>query len=192
MLWLIFALFSGCSLHSNIGVFDSNQPTLQIGMDILPQTIYDAIENMDDFPTQKENLQRVSYSKFQATQPTTKLTFQKYKGWGSQTMMVFETDYMLLGIGSHRSYWFPLYRKFWLTSKIGVQLAQLKLESDQMSINFISPYSDIGLTYLLSNTTALSLRGIAQSNLFLISQNNTLNYGIIIGISKGLHPHSKY
>ena len=190
MLWLIFALFSGCALHSNIGVFESNQPTIQIGMDILPQAIYDAIEDMDDYPTQKEHLQRVSYSNFQTN--TTKLTLQKYKGWGSQTMMVFETDHMLLGLGSHRSYWFPLSRKFWLTSKIGIQIAQLKLESDQMSVNFISPYSDIGLTYLLSNTTALSLRGMGQSNLFLLSQDNTLNYGIIIGISKGLHPHSKY
>ena len=192
MFWLIFALFSSCALHSNIGVFESNQPTVQIGMDILPETIYDAIENMDDDTTKEDQIQSVSYSNFKMTPHTTKFTLQKYKGWGSQTMMVFETDHMLLGFGSHRSYWFPLSKKLWLTSRIGVQLAQLKLESDQMSINFISPYSDLGITYLLSNTTALSLRGIAQSNLFLLAQDNSLNYGFILGISKGIHPASKY
>ena len=187
MLWLIFALFSGCALHSNVGIFENNQPTVQIGMDILPETIYDAIENMEDKP-KEEHIQSVSYSNFK----TTKLALQKYKGWGGQTMMVFETDHMLLGFGSHRSYWFPMSKKFWITSRIGIQVAQLKLESDQMSINFASPYSDLGLTYVISETTALSLRGMAQSNLFLISRNNTLNYGFVLGISKGIHPTSKY
>ena len=192
MFLLILALFSSCALHSNIGVFESNQPTIQIGMDVLPETIYDAIENMDDNPIKEDQIQSVSYSNFRMVPHTTKFTLQKYKGWGSQTMMVFETDHILLGFGSHRSYWFPLANKFWLTSRIGVQLTQLKLESDQMSINFISPYSDLGFTYLLSNNTALSLRGLAQSNLFLLSQDNTLHYGFILGISKGIHPTSKY
>lgn len=192
MFWLIFALFSGCALHSNIGVLESNQPTVQIGMDVLPETIYDAIENLDDSPTKEEQIQSVSYSNFKIKPHATKFTLQKYKGWGSQTMMVFETDHILLGFGSHRSYWFPLSKKIWITSRIGVQIAQLRLESDQMSINFVSPYSDLGFTYLLSNTTALSLRGLAQSNLFLLSQDNTLNYGFILGISKGIHPTSKY
>ena len=77
MFWLIFALFSSCALHSNIGVFESNQPTVQIGMDILPETIYDAIENMDESPTKEEHIQSVSYSNFKMTPHTTNFTLQK-------------------------------------------------------------------------------------------------------------------
>ena len=52
-----FSLFSGCALHSNIGVLESNQPTVQIGMDVLPETIYDAIENLEDraFPKRRKS-----------------------------------------------------------------------------------------------------------------------------------------
>ena len=185
MLWMLFSFFSGCALHSNVGIFENNQPTVQLGMDILPETIYDAFEEEQRQP----NYQNVSYSNtnFQYAKPT-QFIFHTYKGWGSQSMLVFEDEYTLVGFGSHRSYWFPLPKKFWITSRIGVQWAQLKLEPDQLSVNFLSPYSDFGLTYLLSKTTAISIKGLVQSNLFLISQSNNVNYGFILGISKGIHP----
>ena len=198
MLWLIFYLFSGCALHSNIGVFESNQPTIQIGMDILPETIYDVLEEIEEAPTDNEHYQNVSYpykdvsyGSLQRNPTSSKFMSRNYKGWGSQSMIVFEKDYTLLGFGSHRSYWFPLHNKLWVTSRLGIQLAQLKLESDQISINFCSPYSDFGLTYLQSNTTAFSIKGSVQSNLFLISQKNNINYGVLFGISKGILPSSK-
>ena len=105
-------------------------------------------------------------------------------------MMVFETDHILLGFGSHRSYWFPLSKKFWLTSRIGVTIAQLKLESDQMSINFVSPYSDLGFTYLLSNTTALSLRDLHRAIFLLTRQYVTL--WVYPRYIQRIHPTSKY
>ena len=76
-----FPLFSGCALHSNIGA-RNNQPTVQIGMDVLPETIYDAIENLEDSPAKEEQIQSVSYSNSKIKPHTGKFTLQNKRKAG--------------------------------------------------------------------------------------------------------------
>ena len=193
---MLFGFMIGCALHSNIGVFEDNQPVLQVGMDILPETIYDAFETNT---TPEQQYQSISYiqhnrnaSQLNLIQDITPTYSKLYRGWGGQTMFVKEEDHALIGFGFHRSFWYSLQGRLWLTSRFGMQMAQMKFESNLLSINFLSPYSDIGFSYLISPTTALSIKGSTQSNLFLISRQNSINYGIIFGISKGIHPIFKH
>ena len=183
-------------LHSNIGVFENNQPVLQMGIDVLPGTIHDAIENNT---TPQQKYQHISYvdnnhnvQPHDFVQNSISTYSKSYRGWGGQSMFVLESEHMLLGFGIHRTFWYHLHRRFWLTSHLGMQMSQLKIESNQISINFLSPYADVGFSYLISPETAISIKGNTQSNLFLISNQNNINYGIILGISKGIHPLLKY
>ena len=193
---MLFAFMIGCALHTNIGIVENNQPVLQVGMDVLPETIYDAF---DTNTTPEQTYQSISHitqhsnaSELHFVQNTTSTYVKRYLGWGGQTMFLIEPDHTLLGLGVHRSIWYSLQGRLWLTSRLGMQMAQMKIESDQLTINFLSPYSDIGFSYLISPATALSLKGYTQSNLFLVSHKNSINYGIIFGMSKGIHPIFKH